>query len=122
MTDDELKRLFEEMRQENAATRKENAAAHAETRRLFDAKAEEMKRHFDVTREDVERRFDSLAEAVQMLDEKMERRFTDVDSSIAETQAMIKFSHRELDRRISVLEETVDDLQSRVQRLEKPPH
>lgn len=36
----------------------------------------------------------------------------------AETQAMFKFSHAELDRRVRTLEDTVSDLQSRVERLE----
>lgn len=35
---------------------------------------------------------------------------------------MIKFSHHELDRRVRALEETVADLQSRVERLESSTH
>ncbi|HVT04216.1 MAG TPA: hypothetical protein VHL58_12680 [Thermoanaerobaculia bacterium] len=45
MTDDDLKRMFDALRQDNAA-------AHAETRR-----------HFDVTAERLEKRFDTLAES-----------------------------------------------------------
>jgi hypothetical protein len=45
------------------------------------------------------------------VEERMERGF-------AETQAMIKFSHVELDRRISRLEEAFTDLQARIERLE----
>jgi uncharacterized protein YceH (UPF0502 family) len=39
-----------------------------------------------------------------------------------ETQAMIKFSHVEIDRRVRTLEEAVADLQSRVDRLEDSTH
>lgn len=35
---------------------------------------------------------------------------------------MIKFSHRELDRRLSALEGTVGDLQARIERLESSTH
>ena len=45
-----------------------------------------------------------------------------MDRGFAETQAMIKFSHAELDRRISKLEQAFADLQSRVERLETTTH
>ena len=35
---------------------------------------------------------------------------------------MIKFSHHELDRRVRSLEDTVADLQARVERLESSTH
>jgi len=35
---------------------------------------------------------------------------------------MIKFSHAELDRRLRMLEESVTDLQARVERLESSTH
>ena len=38
------------------------------------------------------------------------------------TQAMIKFSHVEIDRRVRTLEDAVADLQSRVGRLEDSTH
>jgi hypothetical protein len=152
MTDDELKALFEGLRRENIAaheetrrgnssaveaavqmlrhenvaaheeTRRANDARHDETRRANDAKHEETRRHFDVTADRLEKRFDFLAETVQHLSEEqrsMRVELTEkIDRSAAETQAMIKFSHRELDRRISALEESVADLQARVQRIE----
>jgi hypothetical protein len=49
------------------------------------------------------------------LDEKIDRGF-------AETQAMIKFSHAELDRRLLKLEHAFADLQARVERLETTTH
>ncbi|HVT05419.1 MAG TPA: hypothetical protein VHL58_18820 [Thermoanaerobaculia bacterium] len=144
MTDDELKPLFDALRQdnaaaqaetrrdfretadrlaaENAATRQENAAMHAETRR-----------HFDVAVERLEKRFDTLGETVEHLDEKLDRTRASLDETIdrtaAETQAMIKFSHKELDRRMTALEvsqrtleDTVADLQVRLERLEGSTH
>jgi len=40
----------------------------------------------------------------------------------ADTQAMIKFSHAELVRRIRALEEGFEELQARVERLESSTH
>ena len=75
MTDDELKRLFD-------AVRQESAAAHAETRR-----------HFEISAERLEKRFDTLAESVIAINEKVERRISAVEASIertaTDTQAMI---------------------------------
>ena len=50
---------------------------------------------------------------VQGLEEKLERGFS-------ETQAMIRFSHAELDRRVGprALQQTIPELQSRVERIE----
>ena len=108
MIDDELKRLLDAMRQENAA-------AHGDTRR-----------HFDVTVERIENRFDVLAESVAHVNEELRRTRTTLDEKIertaAETQAMIKFSHAELDRRVRMLEEGLAGLQARVERLEGSTH
>lgn len=104
MTDDELKALFEGLGRAN------------------DAEHEETRRHFDVVADRLEKRFDFLAETVQHLSGQMQNTRVElaekIDQTAAETQAMIKFSHRELDRRISALEGTVADLQARMQRIE----
>jgi iron uptake system EfeUOB component EfeO/EfeM len=93
-----------------------------ELRGLF----EETRRHFDVVAERLERRIDAVAESVTVLDEKLDRRIDDVeqrmDRGFAETQAMIKFSHAELDRRVRALEQAMSDLQSRVEKLESITH
>jgi uncharacterized protein YceH (UPF0502 family) len=108
MTDDDLKRLFESMRQENAA-------AHAETRR-----------HFDVVTKGTRNDIRLVAESVVLLSDKLDRTATSLDGKIdrtaAETQAMIKFSHVEIDRRMRSLEDAIADLQSRVERLEGSTH
>src|ERR1043166_3024817 len=121
-----------------AALRQENAAAHAETRR-----------HFDIGLEAARHATQLLAETVAHVDGRLtnvEGRLTRVEDRIertaAETQAMFKFSHAELDRRVTTLEENVaasppraaptaraparkervGDLQARVERLESSTH
>jgi hypothetical protein len=130
MTDDELKSLFDALRQENAT-------GQAETRHDFHQTAnqlsEETRRHFEVFSERLEKRFDLLAESVRAIDEKVDRRVGAVElaigNSAAETQAMIKFSHAELDRRLRAVEEkersvdeTLADIQARLERLESSTH
>jgi chaperonin cofactor prefoldin len=115
MTDDELKDLIQ-------ALRRESTAAHGETRR-----------HFDVSVERLEKRFDFLAETVQHVSEELQRTraglHEKLEQTAAETQTMIKFSHKELDRRVAALEdsqraleETVADLRSRLERIESGTH
>ena len=90
-------------------------------------------KHFDVAVEHIEKRFDFLAETVQHVNEELHRTRTSLDEKIersaAETQSMIKFSHKELDRRVMALEEgqrgleeTVANLQVRLQRIESGTH
>jgi prefoldin subunit 5 len=121
MTDDELKGMFEVLRHENATMREEGTAAHAETRRQF-----------GVAVEHIDKRLDLLAETVQLVNDELQRTRTGLDEKIdrtaTETQSMIKFSHKELDRRLTALEEgqraleeTVAELQARLQRIESAP-
>jgi hypothetical protein len=42
-----------------------------------------------------------------------------MDHGFAETQAMVKFSYAELDRRLTSAESNIDSLQRRVEKLEK---
>ena len=126
MTDDELKNLFAGLQRENAGMREDNAAAHAETRRHVEVLTEETRRHFDVVTEGTRKDIQLVAESVQLLSEKLDRTAERLDEKIdrtaAETQAMIKFSHVDLDRRMRTLEDAVADLQSRVERLEGSTH
>lgn len=91
-------------------------------RQLFATAVTDMRRHFDVTAERLERRLDLVAESAVRLDAKLDRTATEIRDDMrrgfADTQAMIKFSHAELDRRIRMLEEGFADLQARVERLE----
>jgi threonine aldolase len=108
MTDDDLKRLFDSMRQENAA-------AHSDTRRHFEVLSEGTRKDIQLVAESVVLLSENLARTAKGLDEKIER-------TAAETQAMIKFSHVEIDRRMRSLEDAVADLQTRVERLEGSTH
>jgi hypothetical protein len=82
----------QEMRNGFEAVRQENAAEHIETQR-----------HIDVMIQRVDHRLEFVAEGVVAVDQKLDRRCDalgeQVDNGIAETQAMIKFSHTELERR-----------------------
>ncbi|MBW3671196.1 MAG: hypothetical protein KY432_05925 [Acidobacteria bacterium] len=79
--------------------RQENAVAHDETRRHFDTVAE----RFDV-------KIESVAELIAAVDQKLDREGADIREEMrrgfSESQAMIRFSHAELDQRVRSLEET----------------
>lgn len=123
MTDDELRRLVDALQQQAAA-------ANADLRRHFDETAErlssETRRHFDISTEGVKHEVRLVAEAVAQFEEKIDREVEVLDEKVgrgfAETQAMIKFSHAELERRVRTLEQAFSDLQSRVERLEATTH
>ncbi len=108
MSDEDLKPLLEAMRQENAA-------AHKETRR-----------HFEVITARLETQIEAVAEAVARVHETLDREAANIRDEMRrgfdETQSMIKFSHAELDRRVSKLEQALVDLQARVERLETTTH
>ena len=93
----------------------------------------EMRRHFDLVLERMDRRFDLVSEGLTHLDQKIDRSVSRLDDNIArtaaDTQAMIKFSHAELDQRVRALEEnhrsiaeTVANLTARLERLESSTH
>ncbi len=118
MTDGELKSLFHALRQE-----------HAETRRHFDVSNEATRHELRLLAESINQVTETLERTASSLDERIER-------SSRETQAMIKFSHAELDRRVFTLEETqrsmeetqrrleatLSELRARIERLESPAH
>ena len=101
----------------------------AEMKQYMDKTAEKLRLHFDTTAEDMRHQVQLIAERVVMVDERLEREAADIRAEMrqgfADTQAMIKFSHAELDRRIHAvedrartLEENVIRLQARMDRLE----
>lgn len=63
----------------------------------------ETRRHFDTVAERLENKIAALGESVSLLDQKLERKASGLEERVertaAETQAMIRFSHAELDRR-----------------------
>lgn len=111
MTNDEMQSLLD-------LISASNDAAHSETRR-----------HFDTVAERLERKSDALSEAVALVEQRVTREGQRLDEKLdrgfSETQAMIRFSHAELDRRVAALEEgqramqqTIVELQSRIERIE----
>jgi hypothetical protein len=95
--------------QQFAEARQEIGSSASETRRYVDQKFAEVRQQFDVHAEDVRARFELAAEGLQSLNEKLVRETNDIRAEMhrgfAETQAMIKFSHSELDRRVVALED-----------------
>ena len=82
--DEELKRAFDEMR-------RENAAAHAETRKHFEVVAEHLESKIESVAEGVvagNERIDRLEGKIDRLEGKMHEEFDDVRSTI-------KFSHHD---------------------------
>ncbi|SRR5216684_6939395 len=108
MIDEELKGLLGEMRQEAVGIRdeitemrRENAAAHAETRHELSGK-------IDVASEATQDRLKLVAEIVGLVDEKIDVTAATLDQKIeltaAATQALIHSSYGALDRRVQKLE------------------
>ena len=116
MTDDELKRLLD------TGTAEVRSAFETIAARL----ASENRQYFDASTEAVNGEIQLVAEAVATLDEKGARQYDELREEVrrgfSETQAMIKFSHAELDRRVRALEQAFTDLRSRVERLETSTH
>ncbi len=120
MDENDFKRLLD-TQAERLGNRFDGAVERVEQR--FDASVQETRRHFEVAVGRMEKKFDLLAETVRHLDEKLDREAASIRHEMrqgfTETQSMIKFSHAELDRRVTALEEGVADLQARVERLEQ---
>ena len=97
-----------------------------ELKRLIESSAAETRRHFDVSTEELKHEIKLLAGSLAHVDAKVDRFKLEIedkmDRGFTETQAMIKFSHAELDRRVRALELAIADLQTRVERLETTTH
>jgi uncharacterized protein YceH (UPF0502 family) len=119
--DEDLKKFIEGTA---AATRRQFEVI-AERLESIESTAVETRRHFDVVAERLESKIDTVAEGVisanqriDRLDAKVEQVAADVANEFNDVRSMIKFSHHDLDRRLRTLEDTVADLQGRVERLE----
>jgi len=123
MTDDDAQKFLNALQQQNAQTQ-------AETRRHFDETASRLvgaaRHQFDVSTEAINHEIRLVAEGVASLGERVSREIgrldEKVDRGFAETQAMIKFSHAELDKRVRMLEDAFNELRLRVDRLEGTTH
>jgi len=83
-----------------------------ESDRRWNERFEEAKRYFGVRAEELQRHIQLVAEGVANVDEKLERFREETRSEFRETQAMIRFSHADLQdqidnlkRRLIVVEE-----------------
>ena len=83
-------------------------------------KIDETHRHIDVVAERLEGKIQFLGESVADVKAKLVLKADrdEMQHGFAETQAMIKLSYSDLDRRIRSLEGTVSGLESRIERLE----
>ncbi len=137
MTDNDLERLFGAMREQNAAAHAETRAQFEQARRQFEETANrlsaENRQYFEVAAEAFKHQVQLIAEKVIGVTEELRRETFDIRQEMrtgfADTQAMIKFSHAELDRRVRALEdkersvgETLAGMQSRLERLEASAH
>jgi hypothetical protein len=93
----DTQRQFEGTRREFAAIRQENASGHAETRHQFEIVTEATKHEIRL-----------VAESVAVVNEKLDRTAADIREEMRlgfdETQAMIRVSYTDLDRRVRALE------------------
>ena len=83
---------------------------------------EEIIHQFHVISEDIISQVKQVAEGVANVDEKLDRRFNELNTEIQETRqeilAAVKFSYAELDKRITILEKEFLELKHRVEKIE----
>jgi hypothetical protein len=101
-----------ELRQENVETRQHFDTTAADLRQHFDTTATDLRRHFDVTAEDFRHQVQLVAEGVDNANERLDRLAHDIKNEFAETNAIMRFSYSDLDRRLRSLEERVERLES----------
>ena len=91
-------------------------------RKAIESSAAETRRHFDTVAEQLASKIETVAEGVLSTNERLDRFQTKMHEEFDDVRSMIRFSHHELDRRMRLLEETVSELQTRVERLESSTH
>lgn len=105
MIDDELRRMLETMRQDIAEVRQEMGQEFVAVRQEI----AETRRHIDVAYEATHRQIVLLTEGIHSVREELgrtEKRLDDkIDHSAADTQALIRFSHMQLDQRLRAIEQ-----------------
>lgn len=76
-------------------------------KRIIDGAMADARRHFEVVAERIDKKIEMIAEAVSSLGGELrgelDEQRQEMRRGFADTQAMIKFSHAELDRRVRVL-------------------
>ncbi|HYO75408.1 MAG TPA: hypothetical protein VE010_03010 [Thermoanaerobaculia bacterium] len=101
--------IASQLRQEIAETRVELRAEINDLRQDGAADRQEIRGHFEALTELLETKIELVAEGVALVSERLEREATDIRAEMREgfeqTHSLIKYSHHELDRRVTVLEE-----------------
>lgn len=131
MAEEDLKRLIESTaaetrKQFESLDKKIDAVTGSlegridETHRHIDEAAADTRRHVDVIGEALDKKIQLLGESVADVKAKLALKADrdEMNRGFEETQAKIKFSYSDLDRRIRSLEGTVSGLESRIERLE----
>lgn len=85
---------------------------------LLQEEGEKTRRHFDIVADGLRSDLRAIGEGVLGANQRLDRHSEEVTEEFAEVRAMIKFSFTDLDRRIVQLEQLVQNLAQRVQRLE----
>ena len=83
---------------------------------------EEIVHQFHVISEDVISQVKQVEEGVANVDEKLDRKFSELKTEMQETKqeilAAVKFQYAELDRRITTLEKEFLELKHRIEKIE----
>lgn len=121
-TVDEIKKHFDAA---VAETKRDSAASTETMKRHLDASVEEMKRHFGLVSEANLAQTRAVAEGLDRLSVRVDGLSSRVDGmegefrrQFVETQAMIRLSYSELDRRLRDLEAGHEDFERRLSRIE----
>ncbi|HEX8254519.1 MAG TPA: hypothetical protein VF846_15350 [Thermoanaerobaculia bacterium] len=98
-----------QLRQEIAESRIELRQEINDLRQEGAADRHEMRGHFEALTELLETKIELVAEGVALVNERLEREAADIRAEMRDgfeqTYSLIRYSHGELDRRVTVLEE-----------------
>lgn len=89
--DEELKQLLDAMRKENIAAHTETRQQVAETRQHVDVVAAETRRHFDVVAEDLRSDVRAVAEGVIANTQQIDALRSEMNERFSEVESLIKF-------------------------------
>lgn len=112
MIDDEAQKLLGAIQRHFDETAERLAST---TRNQFEISTEAFKHEIRLVAEGVASLGERVSREIGRLDEKL-------DQGFANTQAMIRFSHAELEKRVRTIEDELSELRSRVDRLEASTH
>ena len=112
MADEDAQKLLGAIRQQFEETA---AGLVSASRQQFEISTEAFRHEIRLVAEGVASLGERVSREIGRLDEKM-------DQGFANTQAMIRFSHAELEKRVRTIEDELNDVRSRLDRLESATH